>query len=63
MIGLATNTTLNFEEEGYGWVDEGLVIESTGAEDYNCKSPCQDIGTIETASEYEEFRSRLKINP
>lgn len=39
VIGLATNTTLNFKEKGFKWVDEGLVIESTGAENYNCIDP------------------------
>ena len=32
VIGLATNTTLSFQDGGYQWVDEGLVIESTGVE-------------------------------
>jgi arabinan endo-1,5-alpha-L-arabinosidase len=36
VIGLVTNTTLDFEAEGFEWVDEGLVVESTGAENYNC---------------------------
>lgn len=39
VIGLVTNTTLNFDDEAYAWVDEGLVIESTGAENYNCIDP------------------------
>lgn len=39
VIGLATNTTLNYADGGYQWVDEGLVIESTGAENYNCIDP------------------------
>lgn len=39
VIGLATNTTLNAKDEGYEWVDEGLVIESTGSENYNCIDP------------------------
>lgn len=39
VIGLATNTTLNFQAGGYQWVDEGLVIESTGVENYNCIDP------------------------
>ena len=37
--GLATNTTLDYAAGDYQWVDEGLVIESTGAEDYNCIDP------------------------
>lgn len=36
VIGLATNTTLDFESEDFEWVDHGLVVESTGAEPYNC---------------------------
>jgi arabinan endo-1,5-alpha-L-arabinosidase len=36
MIGLATNTMLDSEAEGFEWLDEGLVIESTGVENYNC---------------------------
>lgn len=39
VIGLATNTTLNAKENSYQWVDEGLVIESTGTENYNCIDP------------------------
>jgi arabinan endo-1,5-alpha-L-arabinosidase len=39
VIGLATNTTLNSENEAYEWVDEGLVIESHGFESYNCIDP------------------------
>lgn len=39
VIGLATNTTANPKEDSYKWVDEGLVVESTGAEDYNCIDP------------------------
>jgi arabinan endo-1,5-alpha-L-arabinosidase len=39
VIGLATNATLDFESEAFEWVDQGLVIESTGAEPYNCIDP------------------------
>jgi arabinan endo-1,5-alpha-L-arabinosidase len=39
VIGLATNTTLDFEDEAFEWVDQGLVIESTGVENYNCIDP------------------------
>ena len=38
-IGLATNVTLNSEDEDYEWVDEGLVINSTEANNYNCIDP------------------------
>jgi len=39
VIGLATNVTLNSEDDAYEWVDEGLVLESTGSENYNCIDP------------------------
>jgi arabinan endo-1,5-alpha-L-arabinosidase len=39
VIGLTTNTTLDFEDEAFAWVDQGLVVESTGAENYNCIDP------------------------
>jgi len=38
-IGLATNATLDREEEGWGWVDHGPVIESFTTDDYNCIDP------------------------
>lgn len=39
VIGLATNQSLDFESDDYGWVDEGLVLESTTASNYNCIDP------------------------
>ncbi len=39
VIGLVTNKTLHSKNEGYGWVDEGMVIESTEENDYNCIDP------------------------
>jgi len=39
VIGLATNTTLDPTSPDYAWVDEGLVIASTGAEDWNAIDP------------------------
>jgi len=39
VIGLATNTTLNAEEEAYEWVDEGLVLESVASDNYNAIDP------------------------
>jgi arabinan endo-1,5-alpha-L-arabinosidase len=39
VIGLATNTTLNPKADGYKWVDEGLVLESVFASNYNCIDP------------------------
>jgi arabinan endo-1,5-alpha-L-arabinosidase len=38
-IGLATNTTLNPDDPGYKWVDEGLVIESKPADTFNAIDP------------------------
>lgn len=38
-IGLATNTTLDFKHEGFNWVDEGLVMKSTPADNFNCIDP------------------------
>ena len=35
VIGLATNKTLDFKSDDFEWVDEGLVVETTGVEDYN----------------------------
>ncbi len=39
VIGLVTNASLNSKDDSYKWVDEGLVIESTGVENYNCIDP------------------------
>jgi arabinan endo-1,5-alpha-L-arabinosidase len=39
VIGLATNTTLDSKADGFNWVDEGLVLESTEANNYNCIDP------------------------
>jgi arabinan endo-1,5-alpha-L-arabinosidase len=39
VIGLATNTTLNSKTDGYKWVDEGLILESVEADNYNCIDP------------------------
>lgn len=39
VIGLATNVTLDPTSPEYSWVDEGLVIESTGAENWNAIDP------------------------
>lgn len=35
VIGLATNTTLDFNDPNYAWVDQGLVIESEVGSPYN----------------------------
>ncbi len=39
VIGLATNTTLDFESDDFQWVDEGLVIGSMPSDNYNCIDP------------------------
>ncbi|HEX2906079.1 MAG TPA: arabinan endo-1,5-alpha-L-arabinosidase [Phototrophicaceae bacterium] len=39
VIGLATNKTLNFKSDDFEWIDEGLVLESTAANNYNCIDP------------------------
>lgn len=45
VIGLVTNKTLNSESPDYEWVDEGLVIESMAANNYNCIDPNLIIDT------------------
>ena len=39
VIGLATNTTLNPASSNYHWVDQGLVIKTTSANNYNAIDP------------------------
>jgi arabinan endo-1,5-alpha-L-arabinosidase len=38
-IGLATNVTLDPADPDYAWVDEGVVIHSTSADNYNTIDP------------------------
>jgi|WetSurMetagenome_2_1015567.scaffolds.fasta_scaffold59216_2 arabinan endo-1,5-alpha-L-arabinosidase len=38
-IGLATNATLNSADAAYGWIDQGMVINSTANTSYNCIDP------------------------
>jgi arabinan endo-1,5-alpha-L-arabinosidase len=38
-IALATNKTLDRKDPSYRWVDQGLVLKSTGADDYNAIDP------------------------
>lgn len=38
-IGVATNTTLDRAAPDYRWQDEGLVLASTRADDFNCIDP------------------------
>lgn len=39
-IGLATNATLDPTDPAYGWVDQGMVIQSTNGSPYNTIDPC-----------------------
>lgn len=39
LIALATNTTLDPDDPDYEWIDEGAVIESTTADDFNAIDP------------------------
>src|SRR5664279_2880587 len=39
VIGLATNTTLDFKTEGFNWVDQELVVDSHRSDNYNCIDP------------------------
>src|SRR5215469_17432384 len=38
-IALATNDTLNLQSPSYHWKDEGLVLKSVAADDYNAIDP------------------------
>ena len=38
-IGMAENTTLNFDSPNYNWVDQGSVIQSTTGSPYNTIDP------------------------
>lgn len=38
-IGLATNTTLNSDDDAFEWVDQGLVIDSQRSDTHNCIDP------------------------
>jgi arabinan endo-1,5-alpha-L-arabinosidase len=38
-IGLATNATLNADDSAYKWTDQGMVINSTTGNNYNCIDP------------------------
>lgn len=38
-IGLATNTTLNYDDEAYEWVDHGIVIKSSSSSNWNAIDP------------------------
>lgn len=34
-IGLATNTTLNYDDDAFDWVDHGIVVKSDPSDSYN----------------------------
>ena len=39
VIGLATNTTLDYSDPAYKWIDRGLVLESKDGDDFNALDP------------------------
>jgi arabinan endo-1,5-alpha-L-arabinosidase len=39
VIGLATNANLDPDSDEHEWIDEGLVVQTTGVEDYNAIDP------------------------
>jgi arabinan endo-1,5-alpha-L-arabinosidase len=39
VIGLATNVNLNPQSDEHEWIDEGLVVQTTGVENYNAIDP------------------------
>lgn len=39
-IGLATNATLDPADPKYGWIDQGIVIESAERDNFNAIDPC-----------------------
>ena len=39
VIGLVTNTTLNPADKNYKWVDRGLVLQTTAANNFNAIDP------------------------
>lgn len=48
-IALATNTTLDRNSPDYKWVDRGLVLRSTAADDFNAIDPNLVVDTRERA--------------
>lgn len=45
VIGVATNPTLDPTASNYQWTDQGLVIQSSTADDYNCIDPDMFVDT------------------
>lgn len=45
VIGLATNATLNTDDDAFEWVDQGLVVESNRGNNYNAIDPNLVIDT------------------
>jgi arabinan endo-1,5-alpha-L-arabinosidase len=62
VIGLATNPTLDSSNAGYHWTDQGMVVQSVSANDYNAIDPnvsFDDAGTPWLA--FGSFWSGIKM--
>ena len=55
VVALATNTTLDPDDPDYEWVDQGPVISSTGADDFNAIDP--GVATDEDGTPWMAFGS------
>ena len=45
-IGLVTNTTLDPDDPAlYAWADQGMVVQSTAADEFNCIDPAAIVDT------------------
>jgi arabinan endo-1,5-alpha-L-arabinosidase len=49
VIALATNTTLDANDPAYQWVDQGLVLQSSGSDDFNAIDPTVLLDSDATA--------------
>ena len=61
-IGLATNRTLNPDDPGFAWHDEGIIVQTTKAHDYNAIDPAllrDDSGHLWLA--FGSFWSGIKL--
>ena len=62
VIGLTTNSTLDAENEAFNWSDEGIVIESTSNNNYNCIDPNLILDTSGTPwLAFGSFWSGIKL--